>query len=348
MENPVNGEFLVFVGKKISVNYVESKGMDGAYKARYMVEEVVCGDYRKDTIEFIAYDHYGDPGFSKYDHALLYVSLFRDTFYHEKYMFDPVFKTKSGRWAGPYGGDADSNIKPVPVEFAEELSFDIASIKHKRKTLKLTYPEPYFRIVGNKAIALQGYYVPELFELKKRGVLKARGIFGKPDPIPEVQDVELEEFQAVDFSSTNKGDSIALARNWRSFFKAIEEKDSQKIKAMSLDSVICSLCEGLTEDYYENNMESIDSFIAACNRSLPDTALYVKMKRNDYEISATRYPDIKLSNFQLKANDSLTIYQVRFRTIIDRGRDYDRRGYGHTFQFVKIDGQFRFYGMDSY
>jgi hypothetical protein len=338
MENPGKSKLFVFVGKKISVNFMKSEGMDGAYKARYKIEEVVCGDYQKDTIEFIAYDHYGDPGFSEYDHVLLYVSLYDDTFYHQKYIFDPVFKTKSGRWAGYYRGDIDSNLKPVPIEFAEELSFDISSLKYKRRTLKSTYPEPYFQIVGSKAIARQGYYVPELFELQKRGVLTARGLFGKSDPEIVTPDVELEDIPAEPSYSFSKRDSMALIRTWRSFFKAIEEKDTQKIRAMSLDSVICSICEGLTEDYYENNMESIDGFIAGCNRNLPDTALYVKMKRNDYKISVDSYLN--------KQPVGLQIYEVRFSIIVNVGNS--RRGYTHTFQFVKIDNQFRFSGVHSY
>jgi hypothetical protein len=227
----------------------------------------------------------------------------------------------------------------VPVAFAEEVSFDITSIKYKRRTLKSTYPEPYFKIVDNKAIALQGYYVPQLFELQKRDVLTARGIFGKPDSTMIVQDVELEEVSeglSEDLScSFSKRDSMALIRNWKSFFKAIDEKDTQKIRAMSLDSVICSICEGLTEDYYESNMESIDDFITGCNRNFPDTALYVKMKSNAYKIGINK-----------NRSKQQIIYEVSFSVTISL--DYSRRKYRHTFQFVKIDDQFRFYGVDSY
>lgn len=80
------------------VNYV----MDRGFKAKYKVLKNVFNELKFDTIEFDAYDHYGRPQFENYENILLYISLDKENgnFYHQKYQFDPVKKTKNGRWKG--------------------------------------------------------------------------------------------------------------------------------------------------------------------------------------------------------------------------------------------------------
>ena len=45
-----------------------------------------------------------------------------------------------------------------------------------KEWIEQNYPSPYYRISNGKAIAEYGNYVPELVEIKKQTVLKARGI----------------------------------------------------------------------------------------------------------------------------------------------------------------------------
>ena len=45
------------------------------------------------------------------------------------------------------------------------------------KTVTLSFPKPYYKTVRNKAIAIYGNYIDDLFKLKREGVLKARGVF---------------------------------------------------------------------------------------------------------------------------------------------------------------------------
>jgi len=43
--------------------------------------------------------------------------------------------------------------------------------------LTRSYPKPYFKTIGDSAIAVYGNYVEELFELKRDGYLTARELF---------------------------------------------------------------------------------------------------------------------------------------------------------------------------
>lgn len=184
--NGDNNKLFVFVGQKISVDElpVEENAMDFGFKAKYIVIQKVYGNFSQDTIEFVAFDHHGIPPFSKFDHVLLFVSADSGTYYHQKYQYYYVYKTRDGKWAGTYAFgeygheyNKKTSIQPVKIDFAQEVAYPASYIDHNGKSVMIDYPKPYFKIVGNKAVAVYGNYVEELFLLKRDGVLTARGIF---------------------------------------------------------------------------------------------------------------------------------------------------------------------------
>jgi hypothetical protein len=183
-DNVKNNSLFVFVGEKIEVTRLprQEGSFDSAFLAKYKVLDKYYGDYRGETIEFEVYDHYGDPAFSKHNFALLFVSLYEGKFYHEKYQYFDLYRTKDGKWASPYpAGDygheynRNTSTKPEKIEFAGDVYYDVSGLD--RKAINEWYPVPYYRITGNKAKAIYGNYIPELFKLKRNGVLKARGLF---------------------------------------------------------------------------------------------------------------------------------------------------------------------------
>lgn len=178
----------VFVGKKIEVIGFKQKldsneiPFDAAFKAKYEVIQNLYGHYDKDTIEFEAYDHYGRPAFSHYDYVLLFVSNYNGKLYHEKYQYFDVYKTKTGQWASSYKtGDyahpynKNTPVKPEKIDFADEVSYKLPS--RNKEEIERLFPTPFYRIDNDRAIAIWGNYIEQLFELKKSGVLKARGFF---------------------------------------------------------------------------------------------------------------------------------------------------------------------------
>jgi len=181
-----NSKYFVFVGEKISVTPVPPKDgeilFDEQFLARYRVIEPYRGSYDGTEIEFKVYDHYGVPPFASFQHVLLFVELHDGKYYHAKYQFSPLFKTKDGRWAAPYDADdygheynRQTAIKPEVIDFLNSVELDVS--RYEKGDLEKWFPKPYFRVKGGKAIAIYGNYVPELFLLKQNGVLKARGDF---------------------------------------------------------------------------------------------------------------------------------------------------------------------------
>jgi hypothetical protein len=197
--NERNNSLIVFVGEKIEVNPIayKSGASDNAFSAKYKVLQSVYGNYTGQVIEFEAHDHYGIPPFSNYQYVLLFVYESGGKYYHEKYMYNDVYRTKDGRWAGPYSNDyqhvfnRNTTIRPQKIDFVEEVSYPTKIKNTNGREGELFYQEPYFKIIGNKAVAEYGNYVEELFKLKKDGVLTARGLFG--DKMPDIKDAVLEE-----------------------------------------------------------------------------------------------------------------------------------------------------------
>jgi len=201
IKNERDNKLFVFVGEKIEVIPIPYTpgDFDSGLKAKYRILQRVYGHHKKDIIEFEAYDHYGGFPFADYKYVLLYVTEYEGKLYQEKYMYDPVFKTKDGRWAGPYSNEykhpynQHTTVKPEKIDFIDIVSFPTTTKDDEGKVYTLSYPEPFYKIVGDQAVAIYGNYIPELFKLKKDGILTARELFG--DREPEVREVEIQKIR---------------------------------------------------------------------------------------------------------------------------------------------------------
>ena len=175
---------LAFVGEKISVEEFDPPRVpdeelpDEAYHATYRVVDVVHGLAPGEVIEFDAYAQDRRPDFEPYKHVLLFVTKEGERWVHLKHQFYPVFRTTSGTWAGcgsPYRYSSEARtVAPHPLDFGKDAYFDLAGLD--REDIAALYPRPFFRAIGSKALCRQGNTVEELFEVKRQGVLKARGL----------------------------------------------------------------------------------------------------------------------------------------------------------------------------
>lgn len=181
-----NSKYFAFIGEKISLTPVPQKegemAFDAEFLAKYRVVEPYWGTYKGTEIEFTVFDHRGTPRFSQYQHVLLYVVRHEGKYYHAKYQYSPLCRTKSGQWAGPYAADdynheynRNTTIKPEIIDFQVPVEVDVSRLQAGE--IEMRFPEPYYRVDGGKATAIYGNYLKELFLLKQNGVLKARGDF---------------------------------------------------------------------------------------------------------------------------------------------------------------------------
>lgn len=148
-----------FVGKKISIIKVdpnlEEKGekiydslsgdtiikksyiMDAGFRCKYVVIKNVFNNLKLDTIDFAAYDHYGNPGFAGYETVLLYVSKSSkgNYYYHQKYQFDYLEKTSDGKFYG-YSYDRIERKKRIIFKNKKIASLEDLFAKKKEEVFK--------------------------------------------------------------------------------------------------------------------------------------------------------------------------------------------------------------------
>ncbi|MFT4018998.1 MAG: hypothetical protein QM668_18695 [Agriterribacter sp.] len=345
MENSSSDTLLIFVGEKIKVSEQreDSLAFDNKFICKYKILETVCGPTPNDSIVFTAYDHYGDPAFSQYKHVLLYVVKYNGKYYHEKYLFDALYKTKDGRWASPYNIkwysrlDSGVAVSPEKIEFAQPVFFDIA--KRKKQFIRKSFPSPYYNIAAGKAVAAYGNYIPELIEIKKRGVLMYRGFYGQKDSndyvIPEI---ELPPYSGKSIK-ISKTEYSQLKKVAEKLFNAIIEQDDNAIKEIALDSVSCSPCEGFAEIDFYNDTEPIDSFITGYHRTLLNTQIWDLLKKKKYSINPILQPEYQ----HIPISEMYYTIELQSDTILN-GYKYV---FEHSFEFIKLNNTFKFRGMRS-
>jgi hypothetical protein len=153
---------------------------DEKYIAQYEVLRVLCGVHPSDQIAFEVYDHYGVPAFAEFETVLLYVSRYNGRLVHQKYLYNPVYETTSGGWAGcgdPYALDDvhRGHIRAVPVSFQSEVSFPVTNLTESEVSER--YPSAYFASRGERVVCTAGAPIDSLFAIKRDGYLRAREIF---------------------------------------------------------------------------------------------------------------------------------------------------------------------------
>ena len=188
-ESETEKNLIVFVGEKISIEEFkpvlgpDTILVDGAFKAKFRIKQIVYGHYDGEIIEFEAYDHFGLPAFAGFAHSLLFVSRQEGKLYHQKYQFYPVFLNRSGVWAGcgPVGEQDAEDRRGIawarPMRFGPEAYIPLGEHWSDYPTPR-EFSKRDFRLDEDKAYCLTGTAVQDLFEVKKRTVLKARGMFG--------------------------------------------------------------------------------------------------------------------------------------------------------------------------
>lgn len=153
-----------------------------SYEAVYsIINTGITNAYTNETIKF-KINKEGYPYLFDYDNAVLFLveqcgkyKMFRDSFI-------PAYKTSDGLWA-THHNIYQREIKSKPIQFQKEVAFTIEKDDNDAYIRK-HYPSPYYRIQGNKAIAVYGYILTDIIELEKKYIFEKYGFdFGiTPSP----------------------------------------------------------------------------------------------------------------------------------------------------------------------
>jgi hypothetical protein len=339
-----NNRLIAFVGEKIEVQPLpqESGSMDAGFRAKYKVLLNVYGNYSKNTIEFTAYDHYGQPGFSNYKNVLLFVSEHKGKYYHEKYQYFDVYKTKNGRWASPYKSEDYNHayntytpIKPEIIEFAETVAYPVRIKWHDGTDVTLSYPSSFYKMKGDSAIAIYGNYLEDLFALKKSGVLAARELF---DVTPEQEEaMVLWTAFPEEKKIPPNADDLKFMAFWKVFAASVKEPGLKEFKRIALDSLrICDLLLGTS------------NFIDKCFWEVFDDEVIKRISKS----TGKQYTWSDADFSYLHSNARKEIVKVRnnyrFRQVLVKRSTSNNSPPEIRFDFIETKKGYRLYGIDHH
>jgi hypothetical protein len=333
-----------FVGEKISVEPLphERGSMNNGFKAKYVILKRVYGNFPGDTIEFVAYDHYGTPPFSKFKDVLLYVSADSGMYYHQRYMYNDVYKTQNGRWAGTYAGDdyehpynKHTQIKPEKIEFAQKVSFPTKMVDEEGRQLEFSYPKPYFKTVGDSAIAIYGNYVEELVALKKSGFLTARGLF---EATAQQEEDMVESNQPEPPKTLPTEDDLKFLAFWKYFVTSLRAPDLKNFRKIALDTL-----------YVCDQLIPVDRFVDKCFNDVIDDEVRKRIiDRTKLEYSSTEVEFYNLLTSQVKREIMKMGVSYRLREMqVTRSTKNDNPPTIY-FDFIETKKGYRLYGISHH
>lgn len=139
------------------------------YEAKYKIIDIgLDSTYQNENIIFtVSVGHY--PDIFEHKDAVLFISESCGKYHLWNGNFIDIYKTADGRWASPYS-IYNKSLTPEPMAFQQTVVFSVKG--EDRDYINKHYPSPYYKIEGNKAIAVYGYYLPELLEAKKAELRK--------------------------------------------------------------------------------------------------------------------------------------------------------------------------------
>ena len=181
----------VFIGKKIKTwetppSYCNGFPLSSRILSKYLVVKNIYGDFKKDTIQFITFPPHSAPipqnyipfktSFAEYDYCLLYVLEYTDELFQSRFVFDDVYMTTEGKWATPlkpkglYNSISPDLYKPEKINFVRPIEFEYEDRFYKE--IYQNFPAAYNTVSDGKITVYYGYYVEDLFEIRKTGALK--------------------------------------------------------------------------------------------------------------------------------------------------------------------------------
>jgi hypothetical protein len=137
-------------------------------------------------------------------------------------------------------------------------------------------------------------------------------------------------------------DSAQLHDTWKIFLNAVSQKDPEQLRNISLPMVNC---------LQFSHVDSIDGAVPIDTFStrlfLAEAGYFKKMFSGKYTFDQTLLEDYSGKNLP-GFNDDLDVYDVSFSILSPGEMSPQHEGVNATYQFIKKDGKFIFFGMYTF
>src|SRR5690606_36217083 len=118
-------------------------------------------------------------------------------------------------------------------------------------------------------------------------------------------------------------------------------------KAIALPYVDCIDCVGTPEFNEKGHLVTADIFYLNIANNFIQSPVYKAMAQRGYTFGTITIKDFKPIIMPRDYPKDLKLYEVWVPTYLAGQLSKNHPGTSHSFQFVKIDGKFRFYGLTS-
>lgn len=153
----------------------------------------------------------------------------------------------------------------------------------------------------------------------------------------------------MEVKKINYSDSLLLDKTWNTFLHAMLKKDDKKLRELSLSRIYCDFCTSPNSKatYPGGSIVLIDTFINQIYRDFLGSPLFKAIAKGRCHYSGELIPDYKPGNLPDNYGRDLYLFDVWIRTYLPGEWAKGHEGQSHAFQFVKIKGKYKFFGMTS-
>lgn len=150
---------------------------------------------------------------------------------------------------------------------------------------------------------------------------------------------------ANDSFTVSKEDSILLDNALVQLVESIEADKMLVVKGLSAEKIYCVMCVweiDKKQAMHHSYMVPIDSFIKRWHNDFAQSPVLKQYHKRGYSLSI-----LPAEQYAPESKDAPDIYEAWIQTYLPDEMMPGHKGWRQAFQFVKVDGKFKFSGFDS-
>ena len=136
-----------------------------------------------------------------------------------------------------------------------------------------------------------------------------------------------------------------LDKTFIAFFKALESQNKPSFNAISLKMVDCAECPASGEAGDVMHFVPAEVFYITVASDFKKSPVYKALIKRGYAFNSMILKDFKPAFLPKDASADLKVYEVWVQTYKPDEICKGHKGTSHAFQFVKVNGVFKFFGL---
>ena len=157
--------------------------------------------------------------------------------------------------------------------------------------------------------------------------------------------LKAQEESEMEFIKISAKDSIEVSNTFEKLLNAVENKNKKEFLKLTLGKIDCDICNNDSHEIY-NYVSSIDLYNNEF-KTFEKSAVYSALKKRGFHISCSIIKSYKPNNVPKNYPKDLTLYEVWIQTFLPNEWAEGHEGQSNTFQFVKIENEYKLFGLSS-